>query len=171
MDGETHDRGAEVFSGNQWPNVLLTIANSPKLLAGLGPLLALLSKGSLPDLARELVILRTAWHRGCEYEWAHHHRDALNAGLTAAEIQDVALRPPATTWPGMHAAVLAAVDDLTESNAIGAPTWDALSEHFTHEQILEIVVLTGTYTTLAGLINSCEVPLDGWLTNPASLPR
>lgn len=40
--------------------------------------------GRLPAAERELVILRVAALRGCAYEWRHHERLGLRAGLSAA---------------------------------------------------------------------------------------
>jgi alkylhydroperoxidase family enzyme len=39
-------------------------------------------------------------------------------------------------------------------------TWAALTEHFSTEQVLDLIFTCGQYRMLAGALNSLGVPLD-----------
>src|SRR5262249_31312079 len=68
---------------------------------------------------RELLILRVAAVRGCDYEWMQHVVIGGDVGLSDDEIE--AARSADTP-------LLRAVDELIGEGAITDPTWSALSE-------------------------------------------
>ncbi|MEA2309023.1 MAG: hypothetical protein QOI65_1309, partial [Thermoleophilaceae bacterium] len=45
--------------------------------------------GVLPRAETELLILRVAHNCGCEYEWAHHERLGVVAGLDSEDVARV----------------------------------------------------------------------------------
>ena len=67
---------------------------------------------SLPPRTRELLIMRTAFLIGAEYEWAHHVEYSRAAGLTNGEIARIAAGPDAAGWNEESRAVLRAADEL-----------------------------------------------------------
>src|SRR5690348_5413166 len=98
------------------PNLFLTLARHPVLLRDWLPLGSrLLLGGTLPPRDRELVILRTAWLCGCEYEWGHHARIGTRAGLSEDEVAGVR-DPSAARWSGHDAAVLRATGELVRDH-------------------------------------------------------
>src|SRR2546421_10113075 len=93
-------------------NVFTTLVRHPKLFrrwSAFGS--ALLLAGTLPARDRELLILRTAWNNGCEYEWGQHLRIAREAGL-GDEIDRVVDGPAAPGLAPFEAALLQAADEL-----------------------------------------------------------
>ncbi|MFC4078470.1 carboxymuconolactone decarboxylase family protein [Amycolatopsis samaneae] len=152
-------------------NVLATIGNHPGLLTGLAPLLEAIGTGLLPARDRELVVLRVAWHTRARYEWAHHVVIGAGAGLTEQEISRIPSGPGAPGWSEHDAALLRAVDELNgPSAAVSEETWARLSVRYDQRQLLELLALTGTYTLVAYVLNSCRVRVDDWLGDPAELP-
>ena len=80
-------------------NVHRVMALHPDLLAAWTPLRQhIATAGSLDPRHRELVILRVAHQSGVAYEWHHHVGRALEAGLSADEIEAVRLET-AAGWP------------------------------------------------------------------------
>ncbi|MFB7915560.1 carboxymuconolactone decarboxylase family protein [Streptomyces sp. NPDC056061] len=151
------------------PNVMRTIANHPALLPAMQPLMAHVAGEVLPARERELVILRTAWRSQAAYIWAHHHAAALFVGLTETEIALVATEDT-SEWTLFESALLTAVDELHTGSVISDGTWKQLAERYSEEQFLELLALTGTYKTLAFILNSSVAPIDPWLERPAVLP-
>jgi AhpD family alkylhydroperoxidase len=68
-------------------NALATLVRHPELAGRFLPFNTYLQKSSrLPGRIRELVILRTAHHHGCGYEWGHHAVIARRLGLTDEDL-------------------------------------------------------------------------------------
>ncbi|MGW3231392.1 MBL fold metallo-hydrolase [Kitasatospora sp. NPDC001095] len=156
--------GTGPLAGRPVLNVLATIGHHPELLIALAPLLAQLNQGLLPFRERELAVLRTAHRTGSTYEWEHHVRLGAAAGLTGAEIARVPDGPEHPDWSEADRTLLRAVDELHDGHALAPDTWRALVERHSEARVLELLALVGTYATIAGILNSCRVPLDGWLT-------
>jgi 4-carboxymuconolactone decarboxylase len=139
-------------------NIFLTMARYPGLLRkGLPFGGKLLAGGKLTARDRELIILRTAYRCGSRYEWAQHVAIARVAGLTTDEIRRVASGPDATGWGDADATLLSTVDELVDEHCIGDDTWTALATRYGTEQLIEIPMLAGHYTMLAGMLNSLGV--------------
>jgi 4-carboxymuconolactone decarboxylase len=113
---------------------------------------------------RELVIDRTCVRCGCEYEWGVHAtafgaRAGLGASQLAATVTGAA---PDPAWSEEDALVLAAVDELHDTNAISDGLWDRLAGRFSTEQLLELLVLAGWYHAIAYAINGVRVHREDW---------
>ena len=138
-------------------NIFLALARHPDLLRDFLPLGSrLLLTGTLPGRDRELVILRTAWLCGCEYEWGQHQRLAAREGLSGEEIASIA-DPSAGHWSRHDSALLHATGELLREHTIGEATWNTLSETYDDAALVEFTVLVGNYALLAGLLNAVKV--------------
>jgi AhpD family alkylhydroperoxidase len=146
-------------------NLLGTLARYPALAQ---PFLTfnrhLLSGTSLTARQRELLVLRVAHLRRCGYEWAQHVILGERAGLTAAEITRIAAEPAAAEWKPLDRALLAAVDELLTDGIIEDPTWAALAEELTENQLMDVVFTVGTYAMVAMALRSFGVEPEAALT-------
>jgi alkylhydroperoxidase family enzyme len=141
-------------------NVHRVMAHHPELLAAWAPLRRhITAASSLSPRLRELVILRLAHRMGVAYEWDHHVRRALAAKMAPEEIEAVRLGPN-DHWPEAESVLLTAVDELHDQLNITDSTWAALTRLFTTDQILDLLVTVGTYTTLAMVINTTGVEVE-----------
>lgn len=113
-------------------------------------------RSTLSRETREIAILRVAWIRRSRYEWAQHLKIARRAGVTDDTI--TAIR--SGKRPGIAGLIIAAVDELTESSQISDDTYAALSEEFSEKQLIDLIFLIGTYSTLSMAFNTFRVPLD-----------
>ena len=68
--------------------------------------------------------------------------------------------PAATEWDERDSVLLQVVDELLQNRGISAPTQDRASQHFTANQIMDVIAIHGLYVTLACLINTWELELD-----------
>lgn len=108
----------------------------------------------------ELVILRVAHLRGCEYEMDHHVRLGRRAGVTAELLARVLLGPDADGWSDRHRAMLTAVDELVTTADLGDTTWSALAGHLDDRGMIEFVLLVGQYDMLATTIGTLRIERD-----------
>ncbi|MFI7123132.1 carboxymuconolactone decarboxylase family protein [Amycolatopsis sp. NPDC049868] len=142
-------------------NLVGTLAHHPELADASNPLaLHLLFRGQLPPRDRELAILRTAALTRCDYEWGHHARLGRNAGLTAAEFDQIIHGPEHPAWSPLDSAILQATDELHRSHRINDATWRVLAGHYSERQLIELLFLIGHYHTLAYVINGVRLPLE-----------
>ncbi|MDQ6747667.1 MAG: carboxymuconolactone decarboxylase family protein [Candidatus Dormibacteraeota bacterium] len=124
-----------------------------------------LRDGMLPPREREIVILRTGWRAGSEYEFGQHTLLGIAAGLTDAEIARLADSAPGT-WSVGDQALVDMVDQLCDQDAVSEETWRALSDRWSEPEMLELLLLSGFYRLVSGFLNSVEVALEpatpGW---------
>jgi alkylhydroperoxidase family enzyme len=143
------------------PNVFTTLGRHRGLFrrflfynAGLMP------RGKLSRQDTELVILRVAHVCDSPYERDHHERIGARVGLGAEEIARVAEGPDAEGWTPYRAALLRAVDELTAEHRICDATWAQLRPELDDRRLIELCLLAGHYTALAGTLNSLGVQVD-----------
>jgi AhpD family alkylhydroperoxidase len=116
--------------------------------------------GKLPRHDGELVILRIAHLRGCDYEWDHHVRIGRRIGVTDEVLDRVRQGPEAADWPDRHRALLRAVDQLVATKAVDDASWGELAGHFDQRRLIEILLLVTQYDGLATTVNTLGVPRD-----------
>jgi alkylhydroperoxidase family enzyme len=122
----------------------------------------LLDRGPLSLREREIVIDRTCARTGCEYEWGVHVA-AFGAAalLTDEQVRATVLsEADAPCWSPAEQALLAAVDALHARATLSDDEFKAVSAHYDHAQILEIILLCGFYRTVSYLANGLALPLE-----------
>jgi alkylhydroperoxidase family enzyme len=144
-------------------NVFRLLLHSPKVAKAVGDLLlAQLFGPNFNSRQRELIIMRTGWVTGCDYEWTQHWRVARETfGVSEEEL--LALRDwrSADCFSPSDRAVLSAVDDSLESGVISAGSWAAIQEHVTEAaDQLELVTAICTWRLISQLARSLEIPLE-----------
>jgi AhpD family alkylhydroperoxidase len=146
-------------------NVLGTFAHHPALTRAYHVFNGhILFATTLSLRQRELVILRVATLRQCEYEWAQHAVLAADVGVDDDELARIVEGPSAPGWSALDAAILRAVDELVADARIGDETWAALAEELDPQQLMDLVFTVGTYDLLAMALLSFGVELDEDLT-------
>ncbi len=144
------------------PNLFTTLGRHPRLFRGwLRFAGRLMPGGKLPRRETELVILRVAHLRQCEYEYHHHVRLGKRAGLTPADFERVNAGPTADGWSERERTILSAVDELVRTDDITDETWDALRGHLDERRLIELVILVGHYEMLATTIGTLRIQTDG----------
>jgi AhpD family alkylhydroperoxidase len=124
-----------------------------------------LLRGRLPAPDTELVILRVAHLRSCEYELQHHRRMARKAGLDANMQATIFAWPDAIDGSGPQVtdrqqALLKATDEFVKDRTISDTTWQRLATHLDRRQLIEFCLLTSQYDGLAATMSALDIPLD-----------
>ena len=148
-------------------NIFGTIAHHPRLLkrfmnyAGL-----FLNKGLLPGREREIVILRVGWNCQSVYEFGQHTIIGERVGLTMEEITAVTQDIGEYNWNERDTALLEMSDDLCADNCVSQQTWVKLRRDWKEDELIELVMVAGTYRLVSGFLNTMGVELDaetpGW---------
>jgi alkylhydroperoxidase family enzyme len=120
----------------------------------------LMPGGLLPSADTELLILRVAHNCGCEYEWRHHERLAISAGLSAEQVQLVRQGPGAEGFSARQRLLLSAADELHSDRALSDQSWSELRPLLSDPQLIELCMLIGHYEMLAMTLNSLRVTPD-----------
>ena len=152
-------------------NIFATLVQAPSLYRRWVTFGGRLLNGKLPARERELLILRTGWNCGAEYEWGQHALIGAACGLTRDEIRRVPAGPDAPGWAPFDATLLRAADELHTRHSITDETWSALVERFDTAQLIELPMLVGHYHLVAMTLNSLGVELDEGLEGfPEEVP-
>jgi len=116
---------------------------------------------ALPEKLRELAILLTAseWRQG--FEWQVHAPIAATAGVAAETIASIAEGRRPASLDRDEEIVYSVCSELHRMHAVSDATWDAAVAAFGEQGVVDLVALTGYYTTLAMIMNAAQTEAQG----------
>lgn len=164
-ESQWSEKQAEILAsmnfGGKVANIFATAVRHPEMMEAWNHFgMYILRGSSLPARDREILILRTAWLIQCEYEFAQHTLVGKSCGLAPEEICRITKGPGEPGWDCFDATLLRAADELHEEFAITDATWNALVLRYSEEQLFDLIMTVGQYTTAAMLMKTLRVPLD-----------
>ncbi|GAC1341386.1 MAG: carboxymuconolactone decarboxylase [Myxococcales bacterium] len=113
-------------------------------------------KTSVPRRLNEFAILIQARLWTSQVEWYAHHPLALKAGLPESVAADLkAGKRPAAMKPD-EAAVYDLCMELSTQHAISDATFQRAKELLGEQQVVDLIAVSGTYVTVAMLLNGAE---------------
>ncbi|MDY6809069.1 MAG: carboxymuconolactone decarboxylase family protein [Actinomycetota bacterium] len=115
--------------------------------------------GLLSRKDSEMIIIRVAHLRQCDYELDHHRRLGARAGITPDEFDRI-LAGPDEGWGDRERTLLRAADELVSDKDVTDPTWAALRRHLDDAKLVAFVLLVGQYDMLATTIGTLRVQRD-----------
>ncbi|WP_458317401.1 carboxymuconolactone decarboxylase family protein [Mycolicibacterium brisbanense] len=133
---------------------LLFLAWLPSAGLLLGPF------GKLTRKDAELVILRVAHLRDCEYELQQHRRLARSRGVDRETQARIFEGPDAAGLTDRQRILITATDEFVVTRSMSSETWAALSGILTRPQLIEFCMLAGQYDALAATMATLRIPLD-----------
>ena|SRR5271155_222613 len=146
-------------------NAYQTVAHHPRLFRRWLLFAAqLLNDSALPGRQREIVILRTGWNCGSDYEWGQHVKMARAEGVTDEEIIRVTQGPHQPGWKPLDALLLMATDEMCTDRVISDSTYEALASQLDVKQLLDLVFLVGHYELVSMLLRTFRVERDDGVT-------
>jgi alkylhydroperoxidase family enzyme len=148
-------------------NIFGTIAHHPRLLKRFMNFAGLfLNKGLLPAREREIVILRVGWNCQSVYEFGQHTVIGQRVGLSMTEIDALTKNSNEYKWSDRDVALIAMSDELCADNCVSDATWKSLTTYWKEDELIELVMVAGTYRLVSGFLNTMGVELDagtpGW---------
>jgi AhpD family alkylhydroperoxidase len=120
-----------------------------------------LLRGRLPGADAELVVLRVAHLRACEYELQHHRWQGRRRGLDEQTQQAIFAWPESPDGlTDRQQVLLRATDEFINNRSISSEVWQQLSGHLDRRQLIEFCMLAGQYDGLAATMSALDIPLD-----------
>lgn len=153
-------RAMSLATGTDNAHIFATLGRSKGLFRGwLHFSSRMMPFGELSRRETEMIIIRVAHLRDCDYELDHHRRLGAKAGIDAATFERI-LAGPDAGWGDREATLLRATDQLVTDRDIADDTWQALRRHLTERQAIAFVLLVGQYDMLATTISTLRVERD-----------
>lgn len=115
---------------------------------------------TLSDWQVEVLLIRIGVAGRSEYEWAVHSRAGRRVGMDDADIERIIAGPDHPGGDPADRALLRATDEMYRDDYISDETWDALTDSFDTQQLLDILTTIGGYRMFAMAINTFGVQLD-----------
>lgn len=124
----------------------------------------LLNFGSLEPRDRELVLHRTCARCDCDYEWGVHvELYGRPLGFTDEQLASLATGSPTDAcWSAQDRLLIRLADELHDSATMGADLWSLLATHWSDEQLVELVAVSGFYHLVSYTANAFAVQPEEW---------
>lgn len=146
------------------PNFIKTLAHSPECLEPVAGLYraTMVGASSLGERLKELVILRTCQVDKCKATVEQHTRRALEAGVTQEQLDAMADYAASDLFNYYEKDALSLVDQvLTRPDEIPEDAfWTQLDNHFTSDQVVEMVTLISFFNMVNRLLMALSVAPD-----------
>jgi len=153
-------RAMSIATGTDNAHIFATLGRSKGLFRGWLHFSArMMPFGELSRRETEMIIIRVAHLRACDYELDHHRRLGARAGIDDDAFGDVVEGPDAG-WGDRERTLLLAVDELVADRDLSDTTWAALRRHLSERQAIAFVLLVGQYDSLATTIGVLRVQRD-----------
>jgi 4-carboxymuconolactone decarboxylase len=121
---------------------------------------------SVPRKLNEFAILIHARLWTSQVAWTVHYPLALKAGLSQVVADDLKVgKRPASMQPD-EAVVYEFCMDLAKDQVVSDATFNNVREHFSDQQIVDLIMVSGAYITLAMLSNTAEDATPGGIAPP-----
>ncbi|KCV42892.1 hypothetical protein L506_3630 [Bordetella bronchiseptica GA96-01] len=113
--------------------------------------------GNLDRSMAELTILQVASHTGARFEWDHHYPYAQQAGLSDAQLHDLAQGRPVTGLEEKAHAAYLAVDEMLRTSNLCLDTYRRVVRVLGEDALIDLVGIVGYYLFVSLTINVFEI--------------
>ena len=122
---------------------------------------ALLGKLQLDPMLRELCLLHAVKLEGGDYEWVQHVPIALHLGAAQAQIDALAKGDDkAGCFSALEKAALTFTREVVVDAKASAAALSELRKHLSEREVVELILMSGFYITLARLTETLGVEND-----------
>jgi 4-carboxymuconolactone decarboxylase len=150
-------------------NVLLRSPEMGNLAQNLGEYLRF--RTSVPKRLNEMAILLTAKWWSSQYEWHAHKPLALDAGLSAAVIDDIQAGRRPSAMKADEAVVYDFSMELREKRRISDRTFDAAVKLLGEKGVTDLIAAMGYYDLVSMVLNVDRYPLPAGAPLPFAEPK
>ncbi|MFZ3035020.1 MAG: carboxymuconolactone decarboxylase family protein [Parvibaculum sp.] len=144
------------------PNSLLIMARKPALVGAFAGLsVAVMQNSQLPEGLSSLVAFVVSRSAGCQYCQAHTHHQAARAGLPDEKLDDIWNYERSELFSDAERAALrVAQSAAVVPNAVTDEDFAQLHEHFSEDQIVEIISIISFFGFLNRWNDTLATPLE-----------
>jgi alkylhydroperoxidase family enzyme len=138
------------------------LLHSPPLASGWNSMLGAVRRDTtLPDDARETVILTVAVINGADYEWDAHRPVAVAAGMTRDQIEYLRAPVGASPLTVRQAVAFEFTDALTRSCTVPVAIFERARAEFGVRGVVELAVTVGAYNMVSRVLTALDVGEPG----------
>ncbi len=153
-------RGASLAQGVDDAHIFSTLGRSKGLFRGwLYYSARMMPFGKLSRKDTEMIIIRVAHLRSCDYEMDHHRKLGKRAGIDEKMMGRI-IEGPDAGWGDRERTLLLAVDELVQSRDITDTTWAGVARHLDEPRQISFVLLVSQYDSLATTLGVLRVQRD-----------
>lgn len=129
---------------------------------------ALLFKGELDAVLREIVILRVGHVTGSTYEVHQHKIVGRDCGMTEAQIEAVPEGAASPVFDARQKLALRVTDEVLANVRMQDATFKEAAETFSHRELTELLLVIGFYAMIAGFLENMQIEIEpeGTVKNP-----
>ena len=110
---------------------------------------------------REILIIRIGWRLDCAYiQRQHVPKLAEPEGLDAEDCEALLRDDIGTRFDEAEQAAIALADELTGVAKASRPVVDRVLANYSEKQLVEMIVLIGTYNMHARFVNGLDIDLE-----------
>ncbi|WP_026919090.1 carboxymuconolactone decarboxylase family protein [Gordonia shandongensis] len=147
-------------SGTRNAHIFATLGRSKGLFRGwLHFSSRMMPFGELSRRETEMIIIRVAHRRDCDYELDHHRRLGARAGIDEEMFARI-LDGPDAAWGDRERTLLLAADELIDRHDLSDEVWSALRRHLSERKAVAFTLLVGQYDMLATTITALRIQRD-----------
>lgn len=151
-------------------NIFRTLLKHPTMAASIGKLLGVfLFQNKLDPKLRELIILRTGWLYGCNYEWTHHYEIAKAFKVDEDKIMAIrSEKIPSDIFDKTELIIIRCVDEVKEFEYVTDATLKELADSFIDnkdELTLEVIGVATTWKLITQILRSLNIKLEDHLSD------
>lgn len=114
-------------------------------------------KTSVPKALNELAILIQARVANAQYEWWAHEPIAVRAGLPQSIADDLRQCKRPQHMDDTQALVYDFCVQITLNHQVSDALWQKAIDHLGEQQVIDLIVVSGTYTMVSMLLNATQV--------------
>jgi 4-carboxymuconolactone decarboxylase len=114
-------------------------------------------KTSVPKALNELAILIQARVANAQYEWWAHEPIAVRAGLPQSIADDLRQCKRPQHMDESQTLVYDFCVQLTLNHQVNDALWQKALNHLGEQQVIDLIVVSGTYTMVSMLLNATQV--------------
>lgn len=121
---------------------------------------ALLFRGDLDAVLREIVILRVGHVTGSTYETHQHRIVGRNCGMSDAQIDAVPDGEASEVFDDRQKLAIRMTDEVLANVRMRDATFEAAAAAFSHRELTELLLVIGFYAMIAGVLENLQIEIE-----------
>jgi len=127
---------------------------------------AVLINSTFDPILREMAIVRAGILCHSEYEVYQHHKVSRWVGMSEEKIEALTIGSTAPVFSEIERLVLRFTEETVQHHKISDETFTALSQYFSHGELVELAIAVGCYMMVSTFLNTFEVDIEDQPLSP-----
>ncbi|HUN56294.1 MAG TPA: carboxymuconolactone decarboxylase family protein [Smithella sp.] len=121
---------------------------------------SLLMCGKLDPILREMAITRAGIVCESKYEVFQHRKFCRQVGMPEEKIEALYTGSSSPVFSELESLVLRFTEETIRDRKVSYETFAAISQHLTHEVLVELAIAAGCYMMISIFLNTFEVDIE-----------